>query len=81
MIGVGEWAPYYAPDVLFPDSDACAATVSGLLAHSDHVLVKGSASVGMDGIVAPDPTDRRRRRHPALANRNAQTNDEPLSVT
>ena len=51
VIGVGEWAHCYAPDVLFPDSDACAAAVGGLLARSDHVLVKGSASVAMNGIV------------------------------
>ena len=51
VIGVGEQAHHYAPDALFPDSAACAAALDGLLRRGDHVLVKGSASVGMDGIV------------------------------
>ena len=51
VVGVGQMAPYYAPDVLFVDSEACAAAVDGLLARGDHVLVKGSASVGMNKIV------------------------------
>ena len=50
-IGVGDMAAHYNADFLFPDSDACAAAIGGLLASGDHVLVKGSASVGMSKIV------------------------------
>jgi len=51
VIGVGHMAQHYAPDVLFPSSESCAAEVGGLLAPGDHILVKGSASVGMSSIV------------------------------
>jgi UDP-N-acetylmuramyl pentapeptide synthase len=51
VIGVGEPARHYVPDVLFADSEACATAIDGLLKRGDQVLVKGSASVGMNKIV------------------------------
>lgn len=51
IIGVGEMASDYTPDFLFPDSDSCASAIDNLLQPGDHVLIKGSASVGMDKIV------------------------------
>jgi len=51
VVGVGKMAPHFAPDILFTDSEACAAAVGQFLVRGDHVLVKGSASVGMNRIV------------------------------
>lgn len=51
LVGVGEMGRSYDPDRFFPDSDACADAIGGLVTPGDCVLVKGSASVGMRKVV------------------------------
>jgi UDP-N-acetylmuramoyl-tripeptide--D-alanyl-D-alanine ligase len=85
VVGVGSLASHYAPDVLFPDSDACAAAARDLLVRGDVVLVKGSASVGMNKIVERlrSSTLQPRRGTDALGReirRLAATVDGPIAV-
>lgn len=51
LIGVGTLARHYDPQHWFADSGACAAALGGLIDARDCVLVKGSASVGLDRVV------------------------------
>lgn len=53
VIGVGDLARHYDPDRWFPDSDACARQLQGLVGAGDCVLVKGSASMRMNVIIEP----------------------------
>jgi UDP-N-acetylmuramoyl-tripeptide--D-alanyl-D-alanine ligase len=50
MIGVGELAAGYAPDVLVADADAAAAALTDALGPGDVVLVKGSRAVGLEKV-------------------------------
>jgi UDP-N-acetylmuramoyl-tripeptide--D-alanyl-D-alanine ligase len=52
IVGVGDGARLYRPDVWFENSEACAEHVSGLVKDTDCVLVKGSASVELGKVVA-----------------------------
>ena len=56
LIGVGELARDYSPDVWAPDADAAVPVVAAELRKGDVALVKGSRSVGLerlsDGLVA-----------------------------
>jgi len=47
VVGVGDLATDYAPDLWFSDSDACAASLNVFIQPGDYVLIKGSASVEM----------------------------------
>jgi len=86
VVGVGPLASHYAPDILFPDSEACAAAAGELLARGDHVLVKGSASISMNKIIErlrSGATSRRRPGTDALARemkRLATTVEGPIAV-
>lgn len=51
IIGVGELADDYKPDIHFPTSEAAAAAVFSYLRKGDSILVKGSRSVQMEKIV------------------------------
>jgi UDP-N-acetylmuramoyl-tripeptide--D-alanyl-D-alanine ligase len=51
LIGVGESAKLYEPDIWFETSDACADQVGALLRAGDCVLVKGSFSARMALVV------------------------------
>jgi UDP-N-acetylmuramoyl-tripeptide--D-alanyl-D-alanine ligase len=63
LVGVGELAAEYAPDVHVMDAAAALRTVADRLEPGDIVLVKGSRSVGLeavsDGLLAarPDPAE------------------------
>jgi UDP-N-acetylmuramoyl-tripeptide--D-alanyl-D-alanine ligase len=48
LVGVGELARDYAPDVWAPDPESAVDPVRELLAGGDALLVKGSRSVGME---------------------------------
>ena len=48
LIGVGDLARDYAPDIWSTDPDAAAELVGPLLAAGDVALVKGSRSVGLE---------------------------------
>lgn len=48
LLGVGDLARDYAPDLWEPDPDAAAELVEPLLAAGDVALVKGSRSVGLE---------------------------------
>jgi UDP-N-acetylmuramoyl-tripeptide--D-alanyl-D-alanine ligase len=48
IVGVGDLAAEYAPDVTAADADEAAGIVSGLLEPGDVVLVKGSRAVGLE---------------------------------
>lgn len=52
VVGVGELAKHYEPDVWYPTSTACAGDLERLLAAEDCVLVKGSHSAHMERVVA-----------------------------
>ena len=47
VVGVGDLAQQYQPDLWFPTSAACAAEISDFVSAGDVVLVKGSHSVGL----------------------------------
>jgi UDP-N-acetylmuramoyl-tripeptide--D-alanyl-D-alanine ligase len=51
LIGVGEPAKLYKPDIWFETSDACADQIGTLLRTGDCVLVKGSFSARMARVV------------------------------
>ncbi len=48
LIGVGELAGEYAPDVLVADAGEAATALDGMLEPGDVVLVKGSRAVGLE---------------------------------
>ncbi len=48
VIGVGELASEYAPDVLAADADQAATVLAGMLEPGDVVLVKGSRAIGLE---------------------------------
>lgn len=48
VIGVGELARLYAPDVWAPDAAAALERARGLVQADDAILVKGSRSVGLE---------------------------------
>jgi UDP-N-acetylmuramoyl-tripeptide--D-alanyl-D-alanine ligase len=58
IVGVGELARGYAPDVWAPDAAAAAAAVDRLVVPGDAVLVKGSRAVGLE-LVADELIARR----------------------
>lgn len=51
VIGVGELADEYKPDIHFPTSDAASSAIFSYLRKGDSILVKGSRSVQMEKIV------------------------------
>lgn len=51
VVGVGELARHYKPDVWFETSDACVEQIESLVRFGDCLLVKGSASVQMERVV------------------------------
>jgi UDP-N-acetylmuramoyl-tripeptide--D-alanyl-D-alanine ligase len=50
LIGVGELAAGYAPDVLVADAEAAVPALRDALGPGDVVLVKGSRAVGLERI-------------------------------
>ena len=50
LIGVGELAPGYAPDVHVADAEAAAEALREALQPGDTVLVKGSRAVGLENV-------------------------------
>jgi UDP-N-acetylmuramoyl-tripeptide--D-alanyl-D-alanine ligase len=58
IVGVGELARGYAPDVWAPDAAAAAAAVDRLVVPGDAVLIKGSRAVGLE-VVADELIARR----------------------
>jgi len=51
LVGVGELARHYDPDIWFESSDACAEQIGNLARPGDCILVKGSASARMSKVV------------------------------
>lgn len=51
VVGVGELARHYDPDIWFESSDACADQIGNLARPGDCILVKGSASTRMSKVV------------------------------
>jgi len=52
VIGIGELARLYEPDVWFPDVESCAAPLPSLVAPGDVVLLKGAGSMYMTRLAA-----------------------------
>src|SRR5262249_13593398 len=50
VIGVGELARFYDPDVWAPDAAAALARARELVCSGDAILVKGSRSVGLESV-------------------------------
>jgi UDP-N-acetylmuramoyl-tripeptide--D-alanyl-D-alanine ligase len=50
VIGVGELARCYDPDVWAPDAAAALARARELVRPGDAILVKGSRSVGLESV-------------------------------
>jgi UDP-N-acetylmuramoyl-tripeptide--D-alanyl-D-alanine ligase len=50
VIGVGELARYYDPDVWTPDAAAALARARAIVQPGDAILVKGSRSVGLESV-------------------------------
>jgi UDP-N-acetylmuramoyl-tripeptide--D-alanyl-D-alanine ligase len=50
VIGVGELARYYDPDVWTPDAAAALAQARTIVQPGDAILVKGSRSVGLESV-------------------------------
>ncbi|MBM3667870.1 MAG: UDP-N-acetylmuramoyl-tripeptide--D-alanyl-D-alanine ligase [Actinobacteria bacterium] len=50
LIGVGELAVHYAPDVHVADADAAAEALRGLIEPGDAILVKGSRAIGLERV-------------------------------
>ncbi len=48
ILGVGELARHYAPDVWAPDAEAAAPLAEELVSPGDAALIKGSRSVGLE---------------------------------
>jgi UDP-N-acetylmuramoyl-tripeptide--D-alanyl-D-alanine ligase len=51
LIGVGELARFYDPDLWYPDLDTCNNDLRRVLRAGDCILVKGSASSRMGAVV------------------------------
>lgn len=51
IIGVGELAKGYEPDLWFDDSEACARTLAQWIRHGDCLLIKGSHSTHLRLVV------------------------------
>lgn len=51
LVGVGELARHYDPDIWFENSEACADQIGNLVRPGDCILIKGSASTQMSKVV------------------------------
>jgi UDP-N-acetylmuramoyl-tripeptide--D-alanyl-D-alanine ligase len=52
VIGVGELAHFYDPDVWAPDAAAALERARELVRPGDAILVKGSRAVGLESVAA-----------------------------
>jgi UDP-N-acetylmuramoyl-tripeptide--D-alanyl-D-alanine ligase len=51
LVGVGDQAEFYGPDLIYSTSRDCAAEIERILNEEDCILVKGSNAIGMEPIV------------------------------